>query len=83
MTDKETKPKKTPKRAEKAADATRYVKVTLVRSLIGYPRIQRETAKGLGLRKLNSHAVLKETPETLGMVRKIIHALKVETVEKP
>ena len=83
MTDKETKPKKTPKRAEKAAAATRYVKVTLVRSLIGYPRIQRETARGLGLRRLQSHAVLKETPETLGMVRKIIHALKVETVEKP
>lgn len=82
MTDKETKPKKTPKCAEKVA-AERYVKVTLVRSLIGYPRIQRETAKGLGLRKLHSHAVLKETPETLGMVRKIIHALKVETVEKP
>jgi large subunit ribosomal protein L30 len=82
MTDKETKPQKTPKRADKAGDET-YVKVTLVRSLIGYPRIQRETAKGLGLRKLNSHAVLKETPETLGMVRKISHALKVETVEKP
>ncbi|MBE3126452.1 MAG: 50S ribosomal protein L30 [Acidobacteria bacterium] len=83
MTDKETKPKKTPKRAEKAAAATKYVKVTLVRSLIGYPRVQWETAKGLGLRKLNSHAVLKETPETLGMVHKIIHVLKVETVEKP
>jgi large subunit ribosomal protein L30 len=83
MTDKETKPKKTPKRAEIAAASVTYVKVTLVRSLIGTPRIQRETAKGLGLRKLNSHAVLKETPETLGMVRKIIHALKVETVEKP
>ncbi|OGD28347.1 MAG: 50S ribosomal protein L30 [Candidatus Aminicenantes bacterium RBG_19FT_COMBO_65_30] len=59
------------------------MKVTLIRSLIGYPRVQWETAKGLGLRKLHSHAVLKETPETLGMVRKIIHVLKVETVEKP
>lgn len=83
MTDKEAKPKKTPKRAETAAASVKYVKVTLVRSLIGTPRVQRETAKGLGLRKLNSHAVLKETPETLGMVRKITHALKVETVEKP
>jgi large subunit ribosomal protein L30 len=83
MTDTETKPKKTPKRAEKAAAVPKYVKVTLVRSLIGYPRIQRETAKGLGLRRLQSHAVLKETPEMLGMVHKIIHVLKVETVEKP
>ena len=83
MTDMETRSKKAPKRAEKAAAAVKYVKVTLVRSLIGYPRIQRETAKGLGLRKLNSHAVLQETPEALGMIRKIIHALRVETVEKP
>jgi large subunit ribosomal protein L30 len=83
MTDQETKPKKTPKRAEKPAAAAKYVKVTLVRSLIGYPRIQHETAKGLGLRRLQSHAVLKETPETLGMIHKIIHVLKVETVEKP
>jgi large subunit ribosomal protein L30 len=83
MTDKETKPKKTLKRPEKAAVTDRYVKVTLVRSLVGYPRVQRETAKGLGLRKLNSHAVLKATPDTLGMVHKITHVLKVETVEKP
>jgi len=83
MTDKESKPKKTPNRAEKAVAAAKYVKVTLIRSLIGYPRIHRETARGLGLRRLQSHAVLKETPETIGMVRKIIHVLKVETVEKP
>jgi len=61
----------------------KYIKVTLVRSLIGYPPVQRETAKGLGLRKLNSHAVLKATPSVLGMVARIVHALKVETVEKP
>ncbi|MCX6569679.1 MAG: 50S ribosomal protein L30 [Candidatus Aminicenantes bacterium] len=83
MTDKETKPKKTPKRAEKETAVPKYVKVTLVRSLIGYPRNQHETAKGLGLRRLQSHAVLKDTPETRGMVNKIIHVLKVETVEKP
>lgn len=82
MTDRDTKPKKASKRAEKAA-ADKFIKVTLVRSLIGAPRVQRETAKGLGLRKLNSHAVLKESPAVLGMVRKIVHVLKVETVVKP
>jgi large subunit ribosomal protein L30 len=83
MTDKETKPKRTPKRPAKEAAPDTSIKVTLVRSLVGYPRAQRETAKGLGLRKLHSHAVLKATPSTLGMVRKISHVLKVETVEKP
>jgi len=82
MTDKETKPKKAPKRAEKAGADT-YIKVTLVRSPIGYPRVQRLTATGLGLRRLQSHAVLRETPAVLGMVRKISHLLKVDPVEKP
>jgi large subunit ribosomal protein L30 len=82
MTDVTTKPKKAPKRPEKAATG-RTIKVTLVRSLIGTPRDQRETAKGLGLRKPQSSAVLKETPAVRGMINKIGYALKVETVEKP
>ena len=60
-----------------------YLKITLVRSLIGYPRKQREVAKGLGLRKLQSHVIRRESPEILGMVRKISHVLRVEAVEKP
>ncbi len=77
----EPKPKKTPKRTPKESES--YVKITLVRSLIGYDRRQREVAKGLGLRKLQSHVIRKETPEILGMIRKLSHVLKVETVEKP
>ncbi|MFO7734165.1 MAG: 50S ribosomal protein L30 [Candidatus Aminicenantes bacterium] len=59
------------------------MKITLVRSLIGYTKDQWETAKGLGLRKLQSSVVRRESPEILGMVRKISHVLKVEAVEKP
>jgi len=82
MTSSDKKAVKTPRTAD-TEPGERYIKVTLVRSLIGYPPVQRETAKGLGLRKLNSHAVLKATPSVLGMVARIVHALKVETVEKP
>jgi large subunit ribosomal protein L30 len=82
MTDVATKPKKAPKRAAKA-EGEAMIKVTLVRSIIGTPRDQRVTARALGLRKLHSHAVLKDTPAVRGMVRKIVHALNVETVEKP
>jgi len=83
MTDHATKTLKTaPKRAGQASGDT-YIKVTLVRSLIGTPRDQRETAKGLGLRKPQSSVVLKETPGVRGMINKIGYALKVETVEKP
>jgi large subunit ribosomal protein L30 len=82
MTANAKKTPKAPKGAQPAAGG-RTIKVTLVRSLIGYPPVQRETAKGLGLRKLGSSAVLVETPAVLGMVNRIVHAVKVETVEKP
>jgi large subunit ribosomal protein L30 len=83
MTEKTTKPGKTRKRVEKVPAPERYLKITLVRSLIGFPRSQRVVAKGLGLRKLQSHVVRRESPETLGMVRKLAHVLKVEATEKP
>jgi large subunit ribosomal protein L30 len=56
--------------------------ITLVRSLIGYPRRQRETAKGLGLRKINSRVVRPDRPEIRGMIAKISHLVEVEVVEK-
>jgi large subunit ribosomal protein L30 len=58
------------------------LRITLVRSLIGYPRRQRETAKGLGLRKINSRAIRPDRPEIRGMIDKISHLVKVEVVEK-
>jgi len=82
MTPSDKKSVETPRTVE-TAPGERYIRVTLVRSLIGYPPIQRETATGLGLRKLQSSAVLKETPSVRGMVNKIVHAVKVESVEKP
>jgi len=83
MTETATKPGKTRKRAEKTPAPERYLKITLIRSLIGFPRSRRKVAKGLGLRKLQSSVVRRESPETLGMVRKLAHVLKVEATEKP
>jgi large subunit ribosomal protein L30 len=82
MTERAAKPTPTRKRADKAAPE-RYLKITLVRSLVGYPRNQWDVARGLGLRKPQSHVVRRESPEILGMVRKISHVLKVEASEKP
>jgi len=82
MTDKATKPEKVRRRADKAGPE-RYLKITLVRSLVGYPRGQWDVARGLGLRKTRSCVIRKEGPEILGMVRKISHVLKVEATEKP
>jgi len=82
MTEPAEKPKQARKRVEKAAPE-RYLKITLVRSLVGYPGNQWDVARGLGLRKPQSHVVRRESPEILGMVRKISHVLKVEATEKP
>jgi len=83
MSESTTRPRAPRKRAEKAAEAPRYLKITLVRSLVGHPGSQRLVARGLGLRKLQSHVVRPATPEIMGMVRKISHVLKVEATEKP
>ncbi len=83
MTEATTKPRAPRKKAEKAAAEPRSLKITLVRSLVGYPGSQRLVARGLGLRKLQSHVVRPASPEILGMVRKISHVLKVEATEKP
>ncbi len=57
------------------------LKVTLKRSIIGGTRVQRDTVKGLGLRKLRSSRVLENTPAVRGMVKRVIHLVDVEEVE--
>jgi len=68
--------------AAKKEGAKRALRITLVRSLIGYPQRQRETARGLGLRKINSQVVRPDRPEIRGMIAKVSHLVKVEVVEK-
>ena len=60
----------------KSADGKR-IKVTLVKSTIGFNRTQAETVTGLGLRRLNHKVELADTPETRGMVHKVRHLVTV------
>ncbi|UCE22774.1 MAG: 50S ribosomal protein L30 [Candidatus Aminicenantes bacterium] len=59
-----------------------FLKVKLVRSLVGRPRKQREVVKGLGLRKMSSEVIRKDCPEIWGMINKVSHLVQVEAVEK-
>jgi len=59
---------------------SKSVKVTLVKSVIGTKQSHRDTAIGLGLRRINSSKVLVDTPEVRGMINKISYLLKVESV---
>jgi large subunit ribosomal protein L30 len=57
------------------------LKITLVRSPIGYEGSQRATARSLGLRRMHATVVQNDTPQIRGMVNKIRHLLRVEEVE--
>lgn len=57
------------------------LKITLVRSPIGYRGDQRATAEALGLRRLHQSVVHEATPAIQGMVHKIRHLITVEEVQ--
>ena len=54
------------------------VKVTLVKSPIGFKRNQAAVVKGLGLRRIRHTVELKDTPDTRGMIHKVRHLVEVE-----
>ncbi|MFM7199696.1 MAG: 50S ribosomal protein L30 [Myxococcota bacterium] len=54
------------------------LKVTLVRSPIGSTEKQHLVLRGLGLRKLQSSVTHSNSPTIRGMVKKVIHLLRVE-----
>ena len=56
------------------------LRITLVKSPIGYEKDQGATVKALGLRRIR-HVVEKEdTPSVRGMVHKVRHLVKVDTL---
>jgi len=57
------------------------LKITYVKSTIGYAKDQRETVRSLGLRKLNQSVVHQDTPVIRGMVFKVKHLVKVEEID--
>jgi large subunit ribosomal protein L30 len=65
------------KKAAKQSGAKR-LKITLVKSTIGFNRTQAETVTGLGLRRLHHTVELADTPETRGMVHKVRHLVTVQ-----
>ena len=54
------------------------LRVTLVRSPIGYTKNQKKTALALGLRRMNQTVEHEDTPALRGMLFKIIHLLRIE-----
>ena len=55
------------------------IKVTLIKSLFGQLANIRNSAKGLGLRRIGHTVVVADTPSNRGMINAASHMLKVET----
>jgi large subunit ribosomal protein L30 len=58
--------------------ADRTLKVTQVRSTIGFNRKQRDVARSLGLRRIRHTIEVPDTPEVRGMILKVRHLVVVE-----
>lgn len=52
-------------------DSKAFIKITLIKSVIGTKKSHRATVKGLGLNKINSTRILNDSPEIRGMIHKV------------
>jgi large subunit ribosomal protein L30 len=57
------------------------LKITWVKSAIGYKEDQKRTIQALGLRRLGQTVVHNESPMMRGMIHKVKHLVRVEEEE--
>ena len=57
------------------------VRVTLVRSTIGFNKRQAAVVRGMGLRRIGHTVELQDVPSIRGMIRKVQHLVRVSGVE--
>ncbi|OFW14956.1 MAG: 50S ribosomal protein L30 [Acidobacteria bacterium RIFCSPLOWO2_12_FULL_67_14] len=60
------------------AQTAKTLKVTLVRSTIGFNETQAKTVEGMGLRRIRHTVELPDTPATRGMIHKVRHLVTVQ-----
>jgi len=65
------------KKAAKKSAETKRVKVTLVKSTIGFDRKQANIVQGMGLRRINHTVELADTASIRGMIHKVRHLVTV------
>ncbi|MBO8131459.1 MAG: 50S ribosomal protein L30 [Candidatus Marinimicrobia bacterium] len=60
----------------------KMLKITQIKSAIGYRKKAKLTLQALGLRKMHQTVIKADNPAIRGMIRSISHLLKVEEVEQ-
>ncbi len=63
---------------KKKEETPKIVRITLVRSPIGYSERQKATVRALGLRRINQTVEHQDSPTLRGMIAKIAHLIDVE-----
>lgn len=63
--------------AEKSPEP-KMLRITLVKSAIGYSERHKATVFALGLRRMNQSVIHVDTPALRGMLRKVNHLVKIE-----
>ena len=66
---------------KKAAPVVKMLKITLVRSAIGYSIRHKATVRALGFHRLNESVVHPDSPTLRGMLSKVNHLVKIEEQE--
>ena len=61
--------------------AEKKLRITLVKSVIGYSQKHKETIRALGLHHINETVEQLDTPVVRGMLLKVNHLVKVEEQE--
>ena len=59
----------------------KVLRITLIKSPIGYSKVHKATVKALGLRKMHQTVEQVDTPSLRGMLYKVNHLVEVEEVE--
>lgn len=62
---------------QKAEAAPASIKIQYYRSVIAFPRKQKEIVRSLGLHKLNQTVERPDTPSMRGVVEKVPHLLRI------
>jgi large subunit ribosomal protein L30 len=58
------------------------LKVTLIRSTVRRPRLQKATVEAMGFRRLQQTRLLPDNPAVRGMIIKVSHLVRWEEVQE-
>ena len=57
------------------------VKITQIKSAIGYRKRTKNTLIALGIRKMNSSVIKEVSPAVQGMITSVNHLIKIEEIK--